>query len=185
MPAGLTALEDGNRLFACMPRFIARSSNPNRAWEIWQYISIINTALMSYSWDNVYHYDTVFRQLMEFNPNRSWAVTYNQMWNLLMINPLTNTQFASKRSGNMSTTNNVNQYNNASRSRKVDYCWSFNKGLKCRFGRKCKFIERCSYCNDPAHGVVNCNKLEKKDKEAKMNNGFNSGHRNRSKYMLD
>ena len=25
---------------------------------------------------------------MEFNPSRSWAVTYNQMWNLSMTNPL-------------------------------------------------------------------------------------------------
>ena len=31
--------------------------NPNRTREIWQYISIINTASMSYNWKNVYNYD--------------------------------------------------------------------------------------------------------------------------------
>ena len=49
--------------------------NPTRAREVWQYISVINTATMNYSWDNVYNYDIIFRQLMEFNPAHSWAVT--------------------------------------------------------------------------------------------------------------
>ena len=53
--------------------------NPARAKEVWQYISVINTATSVYIWDNVYHYDIVFRQLMEFNPNCSWAITYNHI----------------------------------------------------------------------------------------------------------
>ena len=52
-------------------------ANPHRSKEIWQYISVINTAASSYVWDNVYNYDITFRHLMAFNPNRSWAVTYN------------------------------------------------------------------------------------------------------------
>ena len=67
------------------------SANPNRSREIWQYISVINTAASAYIWDNVYNYDIIFRQLMEFNPARSWAVTYNQMWNLSMREPLQKT----------------------------------------------------------------------------------------------
>ena len=59
-------------------------ANPHRSKEIWQYITVINTAASSYLWDNVYNYDITFRHLMAFNPNRSWAVTYNQMWNLSM-----------------------------------------------------------------------------------------------------
>ena len=58
------------------------TKNPDRSREIWQYVSVISTASMSFNCDNVYNYDIVFRQLMEFNPSRSWAVTYNQMWNL-------------------------------------------------------------------------------------------------------
>ena len=63
-------------------------ANPSRAKEIWQYITVINTAANSYIWENVYGYDIVFRQLMQFNPNRSWAITYNHMWNLSMRDPI-------------------------------------------------------------------------------------------------
>ena len=149
------------------------TKNPNRAQEIWQYISVINTASMSYNWDNVYNYDIVFRQLMEFNPNRSRAVTYNQMWNLSMTNPILQNQARrSFGSYNNSNSNQNNQNNSGiATKRKVDYCWRFNKGAKCKFGKKCKFIERCSYCDDPSHGVVHCNKLEKKEKEGSFKGG--------------
>ena len=46
-------------------------ANPSRAREIWQYISVINTAPSSYVWDNVYNYDIIFRHLMAFNPQQS------------------------------------------------------------------------------------------------------------------
>ena len=52
--------------------------------------------------------------------------------------------------------------NSAAPRRKSDYCWNFNKGLKCKFGAKCKFIERCSYCDSGAHGIIVCPKLEGK-----------------------
>ena len=137
--------------------------HPQRAREIWQYISVINTASMAYSWENVYNYDITFRQLMEFNPSRSWAVTYNQMWNLAMTNPINNSgnNSQSRRAsfGN-GTSSNFSQSGSAFK-KKVDYCWGFNKGVKCKFKNKCKFIEHCSYCDSPAHGVVNCEKLGK------------------------
>ena len=142
------------------------SAHPKRSREVWQYISVINTASMSYNWDNVYNYDMTFRQLMEFNPSRSWAVTYNQMWNLSMTSPIVSNQH---RRGY--TPNNYNASNSASGGqnktfkRKTDYCWSFNRGNKCKFGKRCKFIERCSCCDSPFHGLVNCEKLDKKDKD--------------------
>ena len=46
-------------------------ANPHRLKEIWQYITVINTAASSYTWENVYNYDITFRHLMAFNPNRS------------------------------------------------------------------------------------------------------------------
>ena len=113
------------------------TKHPKRAREIWQYVSIINIASMSYNWDNVDNYDVIFRQLIEFNPYRSWAVTYNQMWNLAMTNPLNSQHVAKKGSNNLS--GGTNFQNN--RRRKLDYYWSFNKGMRCRFGKKCKFIE--------------------------------------------
>ena len=148
--------------------------NPSRAREIWQYITVINTASLSYAWDNVYHYDVIFRQLMEFNPDRSWAVTYNQMWNLSMTNPLVSNQQHRKSFSN-SNNGNVNSYSGGQpQKKKIDYCWSFNKGIKCKFGRKCKFIERCSYCDSPAHGVVSCDKLDKRDGAPTKANSMNS-----------
>ena len=80
-------------------------ANPNRSRELWQYISVINTAASSFSWDNVYNYDIVFRQLMEFNPARSWAVTYNQMWNLSMRDPLPKLQNRQSSSDNFGSSN--------------------------------------------------------------------------------
>ena len=64
------------------------SANPHRSKEIWQYVSVINTASSTFTWDNVYEYNVTFRHLMAFNPSHSWAVTYNQMWNLCMRDSL-------------------------------------------------------------------------------------------------
>ena len=129
--------------------------NPNRSREIWQYISVINTAASTFVWDNVYNYDIIFRQLMQFNPARSWAVTYNQMWNLTMKEHINKFQ---GRNGNSSLMYNngtgmSSAGNGGSKKSKGDYCWSFNRGQVCRFGRNCRFIERCSYCDSPSHGV--------------------------------
>ena len=149
-------------------------ANPHRAKGIWQYITVINTAAMSYQWDNVYNYNITFRHLMAFNPQRSWAVTYNQMWNLSMKDPLPknfNGQKGYGMTGNFNGSYGQNQNrNNSSNSHKKrsDYCWNFNRGIPCKFGTKCKFIERCKYCDSPSHGVNSCLKLQKKN-EGKTN----------------
>ena len=154
------------------------SENPNRSREIWQYISVINTAISSFMWDNVYSYDIIFRQLMEFNPVHSWAVTYNQMWNLSMRDPLPNrgqrSNFGSGLSGSGTGFQQQGSFGNgrgnkrtlyAGKRTKSDYCWNFNKGVKCKWGKNCRFIECCSYCDSNAHGVHACPKLDKKDKD--------------------
>ena len=137
-------------------------AHPHRAREIWQYISVINIAANAYVWDNVYSYDITFRQLMQFNPTRSWAITYNHMWNLSMREPLPNRNFG--RGGNLGgfTSRNPNVIVAGPAKKKTDYCWNFNKGVKCRFGSKCKFVERCSYCDSSSHSVHACNKLDNK-----------------------
>ena len=43
---------------------------------------VINVAASAYQWTNVAYYDITFHQLMAFKPNRSWAKTYHQGWNL-------------------------------------------------------------------------------------------------------
>ena len=64
---------------------------------------------------------------------------------------------------------------NKSKPNKNDYCWNFNKGVKCKFGSKCKFIERCSYCDSGAHGLNTCTKKNK----GKNNNNNNNVNRDR------
>ena len=54
--------------------------------------------------------------------------------------------------------------NGQSGKKKPDYCWNFNKGIPCKFGKKCRFVERCSFCDSPAHGIHVCPKLEAKSK---------------------
>ena len=57
---------------------IYSAANPDHSSEIWQYVHVINTAASSYQWENVSSYDFTFRQLMAFNPGRSWAKIYTQ-----------------------------------------------------------------------------------------------------------
>ena len=133
------------------------SANPSRAKEIWQYVSIIHTAANSFVWDNVASYDYTFRHLMEFNPHRSWATTYTQMWNLSMRESITKTNFKSANNSFAYLGNSTNPVQKT--PNKNDYCWSYNKGQKCKFGKSCRFIEHCSYCDSNNHGRYNCNKL--------------------------
>ena len=150
-------------------------ANPQRSREIWQYISVIHTAASSFIWDNVYNYDITFRHLMAFNPQRSWAITYNQMWNLSMKDPLpkgtgqkqsfgfNHFQGSQSSQGSSGRGSSSNANNSNNKRHKPDYCWNFNRGIPCRFGNRCRFIEMCSYCDSPAHGVNICPKAQKKN----------------------
>ena len=73
-------LEQAFRVYAA----IYCNANPNRAGEIWQYIYTINSAATSYQWENVAHYDVVFRQMMSDRPGSSWAKLYTQLWQLAL-----------------------------------------------------------------------------------------------------
>ena len=98
-------------------------ANPHRAGEIWQYIDIIHTAARAYVWDNVANYDYIFRQLMEFNPKRSWSLTYNQMWNLSMVEPIQRFGVSNGKGGNI---DNSKRKSFESGNRPVyDHCWGF------------------------------------------------------------
>ena len=155
-------------------------ANPHRSKEIWQYVSIIHSASTAYVWDNVANYDFTFRHLMAFNPERSWAITYQQMWSLSMREPLpknhmprnVNYYGGGNGSSAMSSYTNTNSNSNSNPkethlkklSKAPDYCWSFNKGKVCKYGDGCRYYEKCSNCDSPAHGVNTCPKLDKKDR---------------------
>ena len=150
-------------------------ANPNRAREIWQYVDVIHTAVNSFAWDNVYNYDVTFRHLMEFNPSRSWAVTYNHMWNISLRDPVTRNGYYSSNSHKGGSHFDIahsgqlqRQTSNKAKSGKrckSDYCWNWNRGLHCKYSPKCKFIEHCSYCDSGVHGLNTCPKADAKTKQ--------------------
>ena len=87
-------------------------------------------------------------------------MTYNQMWNICMREALPNRNnfqqktgagFSSFRNTTVGHSGGSNQH---SKKKKSDYCWNFNKGLACKYGKKCRFVERCSFCDSETHGVV-------------------------------
>ena len=162
---GVRCWEQAFRVYAT----IYCSVHPGRAKEIWQYIAVINMAASSFIWENVYEYDITFRHLMAFNPNQSWAITYNQMWNICMRDPIPKNNFnnGSSRGGVSTWQSRGTGHNGGGASvpgqkrKKSDYCWNFNKGITCKYGKKCRFVERCSYCDSDSHGLNKCTKLEK------------------------
>ena len=60
------------------------------------------------------------------------------------------------------------------------YCWGFNKGVPCKFGKNCEYIERCSYCDSPAHRVCACPKLFKKESGKKRKSSGGNRHESAS-----
>ena len=146
-------------------------ANPIRTAEIWQYIEDINTAAAAYVWDNVANYDYVFRQLMAFNPKRSWTVTYTKMWNLSMVEPISKNSYKDRSS------NGYKGNKNGDTPPKAQYCWPFNRGY-CKYGKKCRYINRCSYCDSPKHGRNSCYKLNGKSTSNNSSSNGGGGKRN-------
>ena len=89
-------------------------------------------------------YDYTFRQLMSEYPDRSWAKTYLQGWNLIMRDVL---------SKDFPSSNNQKYFN------KDNICWPFNKG-KCS-DLSCVKEHRCGYCGKWGHGQHICRKRKR------------------------
>ena len=163
-------------------------AHPDRSKEIWQYVDVIHTAAASFVWENVSTYDVSFQHLMEFNPQRSWSTTYNQMWNLCMKEHLpprggsgngktNNYNYTSGYSNNNNNGNSGGKKTQHGFGRLMkkqkgdDYCWNFNRGIPCKYGKNCRFWERCSYCDSVNHGLNTCSKAEKKEFHRKSGSG--------------
>ena len=146
---------------------IYTEAHPGRAAEIWQYVYTINTAALSFSWDNVYYYDQTFRCLMEEKPWRSWSKTYTQGWNIAMRDNI-----------GMSHNRNYSNAPTVGPMKKKDWkdecCWKYNKN-KCK-NRNCSYDHRCTYCGGWNHGYYNCRKRNKRDSNGST--GSNSGATN-------
>ena len=77
--------------------------------------------------------------------------------------PQNNSQMGQNFSDNYKKGN----HSNRSGGKHVAYCWSYNRGEKCKFDPDCKFVKRCSYCDASGHGQFECPKLKEKDKRGK------------------
>ena len=150
---------------------IYSKAHPERSAEIWQYVYCINNAASTYVWDNVADYDEMFRQLMEEKPNRSWAITYLQGWNMTMKEHLPQKFQGNSFAGGHNTSSGGSV--NKQQDWKEKCCWRFNKNIRCNQG--CKWDHRCTYCGSWAHAKLNCPKNRKRDSRS-------LGHSNNSSY---
>ena len=132
---------------------------PERTNELIQYGHIIQTASLSYAWENVYQYDREFRCHMERHPFRSWGIILQQAWTMFLKDRLNATPH---KSGNFGGQNNHNE-NRVNKK----LCIPFNQGT-CSYGAKCRFDHRCGFCGKYGHGTFNCRKaaqIKAKDKK--------------------
>ena len=153
--------EQAFRIFAA----IYCKAHPHRAPEIWQYIYVINTAASAYVWENVAYYDFTFRQLMSEKSKRSWAKTYNQLWNLAMCETI-NKQMSSK--SNQGSFSNGGSHSGGLGTKgnwRDCCCWRFNRGVTCKKWN-CQFDHRCSYCGSWSHNYTQCRKRRDQENDS-------------------
>ena len=93
---------------------------PNKATELLQYNHTIHTAVMSYSWENIYSYNREFRQHIGRHPQRPWNVILQQAWTMLLKDRLKYDNMAFQRGGTRSS------------KKDKEPCRRFNRG-KCMF----------------------------------------------------
>ena len=126
---------------------------PNRVTELIQYNHVINSASMSFTWENVYAYDKDFRMHLSRYPDRSWGVILQQAYMLRLKDRLSG---RNDRAGNASQ-------NSAGRGH-GKICYKFTRG-HCTYGLNCKFEHRCAICNKWGHGAHNCKRASGSEKQ--------------------
>lgn len=101
---------------------IYNSKWPNDANQLLQYSHIIQTASLTYPWENVYNYDIAFREIKTDNPDRLWGMICQHTWSLELGEPTSKTT----HQGLGSAQPMQSQPRNANPNRRI--CWKFNKG---------------------------------------------------------
>ena len=144
---------------------IYSQANPHRSAEIFQYINTINDAAKSFTWECVGYYDYTFRHLMERKPNRSWAKTFPELWNMSMVEPVSR--------------NNNNGNNGRKRDWRDNCCWRYNKSI-CKYGKDCKFDHRCTYCGG-SHPASRCFKKGSSSRRSESRGESSSGEHRESR----
>ena len=135
---------------------------PHKSTELIQYNDLIYTALLSFTWDNVYRYDKEFHLHLSNYPFRNWGVILQQAWTLYLKDRI------------------VKNYENSKARQGVGkkICKRFNKG-KCTSGFRCQFDHRCEGCGKFGHGIHICRSVKRNNQSPSPNsdngNGENSG----------
>ena len=164
--SGLQKWEQAFRVYGA----IYSQAQPHMATEVWQYLYVINHAANSFHWDNVAHYDFMFRQLMAMKPGRSWVKTYHQGWSLAMTDPI-NKSNSALQAGNSRTSPE------GGRSWRDKCCWRYNRNKCGKPAASCDWDHHCTYCSGWNHDYHNCRKrLNKAGGTGSTQSGKNQGH---------
>ena len=118
---------------------------PQKAPELLEYNNIINLALQSFVWHNVYAYDVDFHLHMARNPTRLWSSLLQKAWTLRLKDRLSRGEDQGQ----------MGDGNGRKFRPKREICKRFNKG-KCKDGLSCKYNHRCLGCGKFGHGVHIC-----------------------------
>ena len=122
---------------------------PHKATELLQYNHIIFTALLSFTWHNVYTYDKEFRNHLVMFPECSWGIILQQAWSMCLKDKIS--------LGHESNGNYGGRFNTSTPKSRKEICKCFNKGI-CTTGRSCKYDHRCLECGKFGHGMHICQK---------------------------
>ena len=123
---------------------------PAKASELIQYNHTIYTAALTFTWENVYHYDKEFRMHISKFPQRSWSVILQQAWSMCLKDRVKNGE-EGKGGGNTTGPGGPG------RSKVNEPCKRYNKG-KCTYGKNCIYEHRCAVpkCRKFGHGAHIC-----------------------------
>ena len=119
---------------------------------------------------------------MAVKPNRSWAKTYVQGWNLAMTDPINRFNKSGNGSGNHFPGQGTST---GQQSWKDNCCWRYNRNKCKKTASDWDWDHRCTYCGGWNHSFVNCRKCQKKEAGGRGSDDFRGGspkHRQKRKH---
>ena len=83
----INSIERWNQAFRVYTKIFMKG-NPTRGEELLEYSYVINSIAGTYSWNNVYKYDKLFRLHMAKHKGRNWEVILQQAWAFCLTNKI-------------------------------------------------------------------------------------------------
>lgn len=122
---------------------------PNKGVQMAKYIYHIMNGNNLYEWAAVYKYDINFRNLIEENPDKSWAEVEIELWE---INVMIHQRSALVDCKEEKRVNNAKLYRYT--AQEAEECRNYNSGFCTRFS--CRYIHACMRCGKLGHPEINC-----------------------------